>query len=182
MLGGINRVRFVDFKGAKRQQPNMADKTKSIYLNRFKFMLTGAAFAMLAITVAADYSPAHADLRVCNKTESLMGVAVGYRDKEGWITEGWWRIPANICTSVIEGDLSSRYFYLHAENADTGGKWRGPVFMCTSNKEFKIRGLKDCFARGFERTGFFEVDTGQQKSWQVRLTDANKSKKEKDKK
>jgi uncharacterized membrane protein len=27
-------------------------------------------------------------------------------------------------------------------------------------------------ARGYDRTGFFEVDTGEQKSWTVQLTDS----------
>ncbi len=117
---------------------------------------------------------ARADLQVCNDTKSLVGVAIGYRENKKWITEGWWRIPASVCTSVIEGKLSARYYYLHAEEADSGGRWRGPVFMCTSNKQFKVNGVKDCFARGYERTGYFEVDTGDQKNWQVRLTEANR--------
>jgi uncharacterized membrane protein len=46
------------------------------------------------------------------------------------------------------------------------------VFMCTSDREFKIAGRQDCFARGYNRTGFFEVDTGKDsKSWTVQLTD-----------
>ncbi len=94
--------------------------------------------------------------------------------------EGWWRIPSKVCTSVIEGDLNSRYFYLHGEDSETGGRWRGPVFLCTSSKEFKIEGRKNCFARGYERTGFFEVDTGDQKNWQVRLTETNQTKKDAD--
>ncbi len=121
---------------------------------------------------------AHAEFRVCNQTDSLVGVSIGYKTDGEWITEGWWRIPADICTPIIEGDLTTRYFYLNAESVDAEGKWRGPVFMCTSNVEFKIRGVKDCFARGYERTGFFEVDTGKQKSWQVRLTTANQTKKD----
>ncbi len=121
---------------------------------------------------------AHADLKVCNNTKSLVGVSVGYREKGDWTVQGWWRIPPEVCASLVEGDLSSRYYYLHAEDADTGGRWRGPVFMCTSSKQYKIKGLKDCFARGFERTGFFEVDTGNQKSWQVRLNEADQTKKE----
>ena len=121
-------------------------------------------------------SKALADFKVCNDTESLTGVAIGYRETSGWVMEGWWRIPAGVCASLIEGDLSSRYFYLYAEDADTGGQWRGPVFMCTSSKEFRIEGLKNCFARGYERTGFFEIDTESQKNWQVRLTEANRTK------
>lgn len=124
------------------------------------------------LTVA---TPAHANFTVCNDTENLAGVAIGYRTEQNWITEGWWRIPPQVCAPLIEGDLASRYFYLFAEDAETGGQWRGPVFMCTSNKEFRIEGLKNCFARGYERTGFFEVDTGNQKNWQVRLTEADQA-------
>ena len=43
--------------------------------------------------------------------------------------------------------------------------------MCTRDKEFTIRGTEDCLARGFDRTGFFEVDTGEQRSWTVQLTE-----------
>ena len=37
--------------------------------------------------------------------------------------------------------------------------------------EFTIRGIEDCLARGYERAGYFEVDTGEQKSWTIQLTD-----------
>ena len=43
--------------------------------------------------------------------------------------------------------------------------------MCTRDKEFTIKGTQDCLARGFDRTGFFEVDTGEQRAWTVQLTD-----------
>ena len=45
--------------------------------------------------------------------------------------------------------------------------------MCSRDKEFTIRGTDDCLARGYDRTGFFEVDTGEQRAWTVQLTDAN---------
>ena len=55
---------------------------------------------------------------------------------------------------------------------ERGGEWKGKAFMCTSDREFKITGRQDCFVRGFDRTGFFEVDTGKDaKSWTVQLTD-----------
>ena len=47
--------------------------------------------------------------------------------------------------------------------------------MCTRDKEFTIRGTEDCLARGFDRTGFFEVDTGEQPSWTVQLTEAGRT-------
>ena len=47
----------------------------------------------------------------------------------------------------------------------------GQAVMCTGDKEFTIRGIGDCLARGYDRTGFFEVDTGGQRAWTVQLTE-----------
>jgi uncharacterized membrane protein len=38
---------------------------------------------------------------------------------------------------------------------------------------FTIQGIEDCVARGYERTGFFEIDTGEQKNWTVQLTEGS---------
>ena len=97
--------------------------------------------------------------------------AIGYRAKAGWVTEGWWHVDGSTCKTLIEGPLSSRYYYLYAEDAERGGRWDGPVNMCVAEKEFKIAGVNDCFARGFQRAGFQEYDTGEQASWMVQLTD-----------
>ena len=96
---------------------------------------------------------------------------IGYRAKAGWVTEGWWHIEGSTCKTLIEGPLSSRFYYLYAEDAERGGRWDGPVNMCVAEKEFKIAGVNDCFARGFQRAGFQEYDTGEQASWMVQLTD-----------
>lgn len=115
---------------------------------------------------------AHADFRVCNGTQSLVGGSIGYRTAEGWVTEGWWQIPANSCATLIEGPLQSRYYYLYAEDASGGGRWAGNINMCVADNEFKISGVEDCFARGFQRASFKEYDTGRQRSWMVQLSDA----------
>ncbi len=132
--------------------------------------LLSALFAP-ALVLFASATPAHADFRVCNATQNLVGVAIGYRASTGWITEGWWHVEASTCKTLIEGALSSRYYYLYAEDAERGGRWDGPIHMCVAEKEFKISGVNDCFARGFQRAGFQEYDTGEQASWMVQLTD-----------
>ena len=109
--------------------------------------------------------------RVCNGTQNLVGVAIGYRAKEGWITEGWWQVPATTCATLIEGELQSRYYYLYAEDAARGGRWTGDVQMCVAENEFKITGVQDCYARGYQKMGFKEYDTGRQGSWMVQLSD-----------
>ena len=126
------------------------------------------AVSLLAIFAA---TPARADFRVCNATQNLVGVGIGYRAKAGWITEGWWHIEGSSCKTLIEGPLSSRFYYLYAEDAERGGRWDGPINMCVAEKEFKIAGVADCVARGFQRAGFQEYDTGEQASWMVQLTD-----------
>ena len=136
-----------------------------------------AAFAVPLLTLAVGFtalvaaSPARADFRVCNATQNLVGVGIGYRAKAGWITEGWWHIEGSSCKTLIEGPLSSRFYYLYAEDAERGGRWDGPINMCVAEKEFKIAGVTDCVARGFQRAGFQEYDTGEQASWMVQLTD-----------
>ncbi|MCQ0987587.1 DUF1036 domain-containing protein [Jiella sp. LLJ827] len=115
---------------------------------------------------------AKADFRVCNGTQSLVGVAIGYRAEAGWTTEGWWRIPATTCKSIIEGPLSSRFYYLYAEDADGRSRWAGPINLCIAENEFKITGVEECLKRGYQRMGFREYDTGEQASWMVQLTEA----------
>jgi uncharacterized membrane protein len=130
-----------------------------------------ALLLFLAIGALFVATPARADFRVCNATQSLVGVAIGYRATDGWKTEGWWQIDASTCKTLIEGALSSRFYYLYAEDAERGGRWDGSINMCVAEKEFKIVGVTDCFARGFQRAGFKEYDTGEQASWMVQLTD-----------
>ena len=140
----------------------------------FGAQLFAACLAVCGTLAAAPVvaTAARADFRVCNGTQSLVGVSVGYRTGEGWVTEGWWRIPATTCRSVIEGALSSRYYYLYAEDAEGLGRWAGNIDLCIAENEFKIVGVKDCFARGFQKMGFREYDTGEQGSWMVQLTEA----------
>ena len=137
---------------------------------RFASSLPPVLLVMGCFTAAGTIE-ARADFRVCNATQNLVGVGIGYRAKAGWVTEGWWHIEGSTCKTLIEGALSSRFYYLYAEDAERGGRWDGPINMCVAEKEFKIAGVNDCFARGYQRAGFQEYDTGEQASWMVQLTD-----------
>ena len=97
-------------------------------------------------------------------------MAVGYKDEGQWVTEGWWNVVAGTCETLMPGPLVSRFYYVYAIDYDQGGVWGGKAAMCTRDKMFTIKGIEDCVARGYEKTGFFEVDTGEQKSWTVQLT------------
>ena len=58
---------------------------------------------------------------------------------------------------------------------DRGGVWSGTHYMCTLSKSFLVRDVKDCQRRGYERTGFFEVDTGEATHWEIRLRNASEA-------
>jgi uncharacterized membrane protein len=118
-------------------------------------------------------NPAAADFRLCNNTSSRVGIALGYKDAEGWTTEGWWNVSSRSCETLLKGALVARFYYIYALDYDRGGEWSGQAFMCSRDKEFTIKGTENCLARGFDRTGYFEVDTGEQRAWTVQLTDAN---------
>src|SRR5688572_8650382 len=47
-------------------------------------------------------------LRLCNKTTSRVGVAIGYKEGRRWTTEGWWNIAAQGCETLMAGPLISR--------------------------------------------------------------------------
>jgi uncharacterized membrane protein len=133
-----------------------------------------AAIPALLFVVACLWNgPAAADFRLCNNTSSRVGIALGYKDAEGWTTEGWWNVSSRACETLLRGTLVARYYYIYAIDYDHGGEWSGQAFMCSRDKEFTIRGADNCLARGFDRTGFFEVDTGEQRAWTVQLTDSN---------
>ncbi|MGB7035830.1 MAG: DUF1036 domain-containing protein [Xanthobacteraceae bacterium] len=128
---------------------------------------------LVTATLVASAGPAAADFRLCNKTPSRVGIAIGYKDGQGWTTEGWWNLPSRACETILKGNLVARYYYVYAVDYDRGGEWMGQAFMCTRDKEFTIRGIGDCLARGYDRTGFFEVDTGEQRAWTVQLTESS---------
>ena len=129
-----------------------------------------ALCALAAVMPVLTSVPAWADFKLCNATSSRLGVSIGYQDAKGWATEGWWNIPSQSCETLLKV-MPSRYVYVHAVDYDRSGEWGGTNFMCTSERTFVIRDVKDCPKRGYKRSGFFEVDTGEAKDWTVRLTD-----------
>jgi uncharacterized membrane protein len=137
-----------------------------------KFFLTFRYLVVLpGLFLVVQAASARADFRLCNTTKNRVGIALGYQDGKNWVTEGWWNVSASSCETLLTGTLVARYFYVYALDYDQGGEWGGQAFLCTKDKEFTIQGVENCLARGFNKTGFFEVDTMEQRNWTVQLTD-----------
>ena len=140
---------------------------------RFPARLSSWLPVLAVATFCLWNSSAAADFRLCNNTSSRVGIALGYKDADGWTTEGWWNVSSRACETLLRGTLVARYYYIYALDYDRGGEWSGQAYMCSREKEFTIKGTENCLARGFDRTGFFEVDTGEQRAWTVQLTESN---------
>src|ERR1700744_1057778 len=138
-----------------------------------KLLRAVLAPALLFMLACLWNGSAAADFRLCNNTSSRGGIALVYKDSEGWTTEGWWNVSSRSCETLLRGPLVARFYYIYALDYDRGGEWSGQAFMCSRDQEFTIKGADNCLARGFDRTGFFEVDTGEQRAWTVQLTESN---------
>lgn len=135
---------------------------------RLPILLAPAAALAAGLALSA---PARADFRVCNNTASRVSLAMAHTDGAAWVSEGWWNLKASTCETLLQGTLAAEFYYVYGID-ESGGEWKGKAFMCTRDREFRIDGRQDCFVRGFDRTGFFEIDTGKDaKDWTVQLTD-----------
>jgi uncharacterized membrane protein len=135
------------------------------------FRTVFALFAATAGLAFAGAPPALADFRLCNNSSQRVSVAISYTDGTQWITEGWWNLKPSACETLLRGALAAQFYYVYGMD-ERGGEWKGKAFMCTRDREFRIIGRNNCLVRGYDRTGFFEIDTGNQaKNWTVQLTD-----------
>ncbi|MGH6828489.1 MAG: DUF1036 domain-containing protein [Rhizomicrobium sp.] len=115
--------------------------------------------------LAAIPLPASAAFHVCNKTDAAARVALGRFDGRHWTSQGWWTLQPGRCARLLDGPLRARYYYLYAADS-TAGTWEGRTHFCIApGAKFVIPGRNDCAQRGFDRRGFFEVDTGNAPDW-----------------
>ena len=125
----------------------------------------------LGLGLAAAAPPAHANLRICNKTAHAVSIALGFFDGREWSSQGWWTVSPSGCNELISGALNARYYYLYAIHQEVGGAWDGDRGFCTVSAQFRIAGRANCQGRGYERSPFFQVDTGQAPDWTENLED-----------
>lgn len=123
--------------------------------------------SLLLILLAA---PASAQFAVCNQSFDVINVAIGQDVADEFETEGWWTIGPNQCANVVKDELVGRYIYVHAQDVFGKPVMQGTTQLCVSPRKFAIRGLSECWSRGFVAAGFIEVDTKKTPRWTLFLT------------
>ena len=126
------------------------------------------AAALSAVLVA---TPALAGFKVCNRTPHPARVALGLYDGTTWSSQGWWTVPAKGCAVLLSGPLLARFYYLYATD-DLQGTWDGRKAFCVATADaFRIKGRGACEAHGYDRRGFFQIDTGRAPDFTQTLSD-----------
>lgn len=125
-------------------------------------------FSFVAASCTSD---ANAKFMLCNKAAREATVALGRFDGTDWMSEGWWTIAGGNCAELISGPLDARYYYLYGSDRFSG-TWQGGTTFCTSpSRRFSIVGRQGCATRGYDRQGFFRIDTGKAQNWTQSLSD-----------
>lgn len=126
----------------------------------------------LCIAFLLPAAPALAKFEVCNAAPQDQTVAIAYRSDGQWVSEGWWTIATDDCKTLEGAALKSRYYYYRA--TVKGGTFKGEgYYFCTDTAAFTITGNTDCDGRGYAREAFSEIDTGDNTSFKLTLTDPN---------
>ena len=110
-----------------------------------------------------------AGLDLCNKTNTLVWAAIGYKNGEDDMSSGWVRIEPGNCRKAIKGKLDQDAYYVYAEGVDDAGAiaqggegamiWSGSDSFCIKTTRFEIKGRERCAARGFDERGFMRFET-----------------------
>lgn len=132
-----------------------------------RLSLWSAAFAVLVAFAA----PAQAKLEICNKTPAPFTVAIAFETDADVVSQGWWTVDPDKCTTVVDGDLSRQYYYHYIRSRALNVEWAGTFNFCTTeDPQFRISGAGGCEERNFHITGFRQIDVGSNKDFSLDIT------------
>ena len=77
--------------------------------------------ALLGYDNSAEARSTNLTVEICNYTDSIVYGAVGYYDEDEKITEGWYRVRPDRCTTLAEGVDGP--IYLYAQTRDGDERW-----------------------------------------------------------
>ena len=103
-------------------------------------------FAVLL--VSAD---ANARLEICNQTDLVLMVVVGYNtDVDRIATEGWWRVYPGTCEVPVDVSLLKGSYFVHAESnprstmPDDSFNWGEEKPLCVKLADFRLPNGSQC--------------------------------------
>ena len=87
---------------------NLLMLTPTLYMLQVydRVMLSGSDLTLLAVSLICLFLLGVMGTAEWFRSRLLVrvGVAIGYKDKDGWATEGWWTFQPQQCQSLLKGD------------------------------------------------------------------------------
>ena len=103
-------------------------------------------FALLLVSAKAN-----ARLEVCNQTDLVLMVVVGYDTAvDRTATEGWWRIYPGTCEVPVDVSLVKGSYFVHAESnprstmPDDHFNWGEERALCVKLADFRVPNANRC--------------------------------------
>ena len=101
-----------------------------------------------AIALLVSATPAHADLKLCNRMSYVVEAAIGIDDKSATATRGWFRIAPAACRVVAQGTLNADRILLNARALGVYGSspipQNGRDTLCIAQDNFVIAAARQC--------------------------------------
>jgi len=96
---------------------------------------------------------ANARLEVCNQTDLVLMIAVGYDTVDDrTVSEGWWRLYPGYCEVPVDVALLEGKYYVHAESNPRSTmpgdafSWGKEKQLCVEMADFRIPDANNCDA------------------------------------
>lgn len=135
-----------------------------------------AALAVLTACIAAA-SPAHAALKLCNRTSYILYAATAAVTKSGAETHGWVRVAPGDCETAIADKLKPQSYLVYARsalaNSGPGRAWGGDIPFCVRDGAFTLRQKSitpACTGDAFSAP-FATLDTHGRADWTMTFDD-----------
>ena len=85
-----------------------------------------------------------------------MAAALGLKERNDWISHGWWKIAAGSCARVVDNLQGLDSVYVFVQKINGPALVTGANKFCVADIEFDIQGRGRCAQRGLTETGFAE--------------------------
>ena len=147
------RIGAIDGKPDKAADGAMADFRKKLRL------APTASIADLfdALETEAMKTATPAGYAVCNDTAKSIAAALGQKQRNDWISHGWWKIAAGSCAKLSDAVQGVDSVFLLVQKIGGPPLLTGTNKFCIADIEFDIQGRANCAKRGLAEAGFAEV-------------------------
>ncbi len=134
--------------------------------------------ALAVLTASAALAPAHAALKLCNRTSYILYAATASVTNSGAVTHGWTRIAPGDCQTAIPETLKPQSYLVYARSAlaasGPGRAWGGDIPFCIRDSAFTLRQKRvtpACTGDAFPAP-FATLDTHGRPDWTMTFDDA----------